>query len=103
MPWFPTIVAASFIVGAGRWGCIGPSILLLKIWGTEIPLLLILGMFQNPSPRTLVPLKILRCLLNYAELVLRRVVRVEHSLSFFFAFCTFFIASSWDMARSTIS
>jgi hypothetical protein len=77
MPGFPTIVVESFIVGAGRWGCI-----LLKIWGTEIPLLLILGRFRNPSPRTLVPLKILRCLLNYAELALRRVVKVEHSLPF---------------------
>jgi hypothetical protein len=82
MPGFPTIVAASFIVGAGRWGCVGPSILLLKIWGTEIPLLLILGRFHHPSPRTLVPLKILRCLLNYAELALRRVVRVERNLPF---------------------
>jgi hypothetical protein len=39
MPGFPTIIAASFIVVAGRWGCIGSSILLLKIWGTVIPLL----------------------------------------------------------------
>jgi hypothetical protein len=82
MPGFPTIVAASFIVGASWWGCVGPSILLLKIWGMEIPLLLILGRFHHPSPRTLVPLKILRCLLNYAELALRRVVRVERSLPF---------------------
>jgi hypothetical protein len=82
MPGFPTIVTTSFIVGAGRWGCIGPSILLLKIWGTEIPLLLILGRFHHPSPRTLVPVKILRCLLNYAEFALRRVVRVERNLSF---------------------
>jgi hypothetical protein len=79
---FATIVAASFIVGAGRWGCIGPCILLLKIWGTEIPLLLILGRFCHPSPRTLVPLEILLCLPNYAELALRRVVRVERSLPF---------------------
>jgi hypothetical protein len=50
MPGFPTIVAASFIVGEGRWGCIGPSILLLKIWGTEVPLLLILGRSHNPTP-----------------------------------------------------
>jgi hypothetical protein len=34
MSGFPTIVAMSFIVVAGRWGCIWPSILLLKIWGT---------------------------------------------------------------------
>jgi hypothetical protein len=80
MPGFPTIVATSFIVGAGRWGCIGPSILLLKIWGMEIPLLLILGRFHNPTRRTLVPLRILWCLLNYAELALRRVVRVERDL-----------------------
>jgi hypothetical protein len=80
MPGFHTIVAASFIVGAGRWGHIRPNILLLKIWRTEIPLLLILGRFHNPTPRTLVPLRILWCLLNYAELALRRIVRVERNL-----------------------
>jgi hypothetical protein len=82
MPGFPTIVAVSFIVVAGRWGYIGSSILLQKIWGTEIPLLVILGRSHNPTPRTLVPLRILWSLLNYAELVLRRIVRVEHSLPF---------------------
>jgi hypothetical protein len=82
MPRFPTIVAASFIVVAGRWGCIGPSILLLKIWGMEIPLLLILGRSHNPTSRTLVPLRILWSLLNYAELALRCVVRVECNLPF---------------------
>jgi hypothetical protein len=59
MPGLPAIVAASFIVVAGRWGCIGPSNMLLKILGTEIPLLLILGRSHNPTPRTLVPLMIL--------------------------------------------
>jgi hypothetical protein len=34
---FPTIVPASFIVGAGWRGCIGPSILLLKFWGRKFP------------------------------------------------------------------
>jgi hypothetical protein len=82
MPGFPTIVAASFIVVAGRWGYIGLSILLLKIWGTEIPLLLILGRSHNPTSRMLVPLRILWSLLNYAELAVRRVVRVECSLPF---------------------
>jgi hypothetical protein len=82
MPGFPTIVAASFIVVAGRWGYIGSSILLLKIWGTEIPLLLILGRSHNPTSRMLVPLRMLWSLLNYAELALRRIVRVERSLPF---------------------
>jgi hypothetical protein len=82
MPGFLTIVATSFIVVAGRWGCIRLSILLLKIWGTEIPLLLILGSSHNPMPRMLVPLRILWSLLNYAELALRHVVRVERSLPF---------------------
>jgi hypothetical protein len=45
-------------------------------------LLLILGRFCHPSPRTLVPLEILLCLPNYAELALRRVVRVERTLPF---------------------
>jgi hypothetical protein len=67
MPGLPTIVATSFIGGAGWWGCIGSSILLLKIGGTEIPLLLILGRFCHPSPRTLVPLEVLLWLPNYAE------------------------------------
>jgi hypothetical protein len=82
MPGLPTIVATSFIGGAGWWGCIGPSILLLKIGGTEIPLLLILGRFCHPSPRTLLPLEVLMWLPNYAKLALRRVVRVERSLPF---------------------
>jgi hypothetical protein len=63
MPGFPTIVTASFIVVAGRWWCIGPSI-------------------HNPTSRTFVPLRLMWSLLNYAELALRRVVRVEHSLPF---------------------
>jgi hypothetical protein len=82
MPGFPIIVATSFIVVVGRWRFIGPSILLLKIWGTGIPLLLILGRSHNPTSRTLVPLRILWSLLNYAELAIMRVVRVEHSLPF---------------------
>jgi hypothetical protein len=79
---FPTIVATPFIIVAGRWGCIGPSILLLKIWGTGIPLLLILGRSHNPTSRMLVPLRILWSLMNYAELGIRHVVRVERSLLF---------------------
>jgi hypothetical protein len=82
MPGFPTIVIASFIVVAGRWWCIGPSILLLKSWGTEIPMLLIFGRSHNPTSRTLVPQRLMWSLLNYAELALRRVVRVERSLHF---------------------
>jgi hypothetical protein len=82
MPGFPTIVATSFIVIAGRWECIGPGILLLKVWGTGIHLLLILGRSHNPTSRTLVPLRILWSLLNYAELAIRCVVRVERNLLF---------------------
>jgi hypothetical protein len=102
MPGFPTIVAASFIVGAGWWGCIWPSILLLKIWVTEIPLLLILGRFCHPSPERWFRWKFCCAFRTMRNLRLGALLELNAAF-LFFAFYTFFIASSWDMARSTIS